>query len=181
MRSTAVGADEGRQLTARLVMITGPIASGKSALAGAIVRLLRAEALTLALTDLDTVAEMALPTLPDWGWAHRIHAQLVAAWIATDIDIVIDEGTSTSDEVQQALAQLPPETEVFHVVLTADYHGSLATARTDPGRGVSKEPDLLRAAHASFARQQPKLPCDLRLDVEGQDPLEMATLVLRRI
>lgn len=83
----------------RLVMISGPIASGKSTLAAELARLLRNAGLSVALTDLDTVAEMALPTLPDWAWAHDIHAQLVGAWLATGIDVVVDEGTSRPNEV----------------------------------------------------------------------------------
>lgn len=175
------GTDGRRELSAQLVVISGPIASGKSTLAAELVRLLRADGFSVALTDLDTVAEMALPTLPDWTWAHRIHAQVVGAWVATDIDIVIDEGTSSSEEVQQVLAQVPPDVEVFHVVLTADYDHSLARAQADPGRGVSKGPDFLRAAHASFARHLPELPCNLRLDVEGRDPWELARQVLGRL
>ena len=109
----------------------------------------------MALTDLDTVAEMALPTLPDWACAHRVHAQLVGAWLASDVDVVVDEGTSTTDEVQQVLAAVPAGIKVFHVVLTADYHRSLARAQADPGRGLSKDPDFLRAAHLSFAQHLP--------------------------
>ena len=83
-------------------MISGLIASGMSTLANEIVRQLRSRGLSVALTDLDTVAAMALPTLPDWDWAHHIHAQLVGAWLATNIDVVIDEDTSSREEVHRA-------------------------------------------------------------------------------
>lgn len=49
-----------------LIAISGPIASGKSALAKALSAELRSRGSSVALTDLDTVAEMTLPTLPEW-------------------------------------------------------------------------------------------------------------------
>ncbi|WP_020017185.1 AAA family ATPase [Promicromonospora sukumoe] len=165
----------------RLVMISGPIAAGKSTLAAELVRMLRLEGFSVALTDLDTVAEMALPTLPTWDWAHGIHAQLVGAWLRTGIDVVVDEGTSTTGEVQQVLDQVPEGVDVLHVVLTADFDASLARARADSGRGISKDPTFLRAAHDTFALHLPQMPSDLRLHVEGQEPGELARQVLTRL
>jgi hypothetical protein len=178
---TYTGTDDRRVLSGQLVMISGPIAAGKSTLAIELVRLLRTNGSSVALTDLDTVAEMALPTLPGWTCAHRIHAQLVGAWLATDVDVVVDEGTSTTEEVQQVLAEVPAGITVFHVVLTANYDRSLARARADPGRGLSKDPDFLRAAHLSYAQHLPMLPCNLRLDVEKHAPKAMAAQVLERL
>jgi hypothetical protein len=164
----------------RLVMISGPIASGKSTLAGEVVRLLRQEGWSVALTDLDTVAEMALPTLPSWDWAHGIHAQLVGAWLRTGVDVVVDEGTSNAAEVQQVLDQVPEGTDVFHVVLTADFDASLARAMADSGRGLSQDPTFLRGDHQAYARHLPQLPSSLRLHVEGQEPAALAREVLAR-
>ncbi|MFE7507469.1 AAA family ATPase [Promicromonospora sp. NPDC057488] len=165
----------------RLVMISGPIAAGKSTLAGELVQMLRREGSSVALTDLDTVAEMALPTLPSWDQAHGIHAQLVGAWLRTGVDVVVDEGTSTADEVQQVLDQVPEGVEVVHVVLTADFDASLVRAQADPGRGISKDPAFLRAAHEEYARHLPNLPSHVRLHVEGQDPGALARQVLARL
>lgn len=159
-------------------MITGPIASGKSTVAVELARVLRHEGFSVALTDLDTVAEMALPTLPDWAWAHRIHAKLVGAWLTADVDVVVDEGTSTPVEVQQVLDQVPEGTDVFHVVLTADFDASLARARADAGRGVSKDPAFLRDDHEAFSHHLPHLPSDLQLHVEGQEPEALVRQIL---
>jgi hypothetical protein len=35
-------------------------------------QMLRLDGFSVALTDLDTVAEMALLSLPNWDWAHEI-------------------------------------------------------------------------------------------------------------
>jgi hypothetical protein len=164
----------------RLVMISGPIASGKSTLAGEVVRLLRQEGCSVALTDLDTVAEMALPTLPSWDWAHGIHVELVGAWLRTGVDVVVDEGTSNPAEVQQVLDQVPEGTDVFHVVLTADLDASLARAMADSGRGISQDPTFLRGDHEAYSRHLPQLPSSLRLHVEGREPAALAREVLAR-
>jgi hypothetical protein len=134
--------------------------------------------LTVALTDLDTVAEMALPTLREWDWAHRVHAQLVGAWLATGIDLVIDEGTSSCYEVGLVLEQVPAVTRVGHVVLVADFERSLYRAQSDSGRGASKEADFLRADHDHYAQEIPYLPCDLQIEVEGRAPQDMAAEAL---
>lgn len=162
-------------------MISGPIASGKSTLAVELCRLLREDGRSVALTALDVVAEMALPTLPDWEWAHAVHAQLVGAWLATGVDVVVDEGTCSPSEVRQVLGQVPPEIQVFHVVLTADFDSSLARARADHGRGLSKDPEFLRADHDSFRRHVADLPCNLRLHVEGPTPADLALRILEEL
>ena len=163
---------------ARLVMITGPIASGKSTVAQMVAEVLRADGLTVALVDLDTVAEMALPTLSDWAWAHRIHADLVGHWLATSIDVVVDEGTSTLEEVDQVRRQVPPGTELLHIVLTADFEASLARAQGESSRGLSKQPDFLAKDHEQYATELARLGGDLRLHVEGRRPAELAADVV---
>lgn len=162
----------------RLIVISGPIASGKSTIAAAMSAVARRRGLTVALTGLDVVAEMALPTLPNWDWAHRVHAQLVGAWLATDVELVIDEGTSSRYEVGLVLGQVPATTEVGHVVLTANLDRSLERAQGDPGRGASAEADFLRADHTHYAGEWPHLLWDLRIDVEGRTPKDMAAEVL---
>jgi energy-coupling factor transporter ATP-binding protein EcfA2 len=165
----------------RLVMISGPIASGKSTLADALAQMLRLDGFSVALTDLDTVAEMALPTLPNWDWAHKIHAQIVGAWLTTGVDIVVDEGTSNPTEVQQVIDHVPEGTDVLHIVLTADFDASLARARADSGRGASKDPTFLRADHEAYSHHLPHLPSSLRLHVEGQEPAALARQVFNRL
>lgn len=173
--------DEVGAVTTRLVMISGPIAAGKSTLAVELCRLLRLEGRSVALTTLDAVAEMALPTLPDWDWAHSIHAQLVGAWLATGIDLVVDEGTCNPSEVHQVLAQVSEDVQVFHVVLSADYRASLARAQGDPTRGISRDPAFLRADHDAYSRTLADLPCSLRLHVEGRTVQDLAQQVLDQL
>ncbi len=161
-----------------LIVISGPIASGKSTLASAVVAELRDRGHVVALTDLDTVAGMALPSLSDWEQAHRVHAQLVGAWLRTEVDVVVDEGTSTRHEVELILTQVPDGIRVRQVVLTADFERSLQRAQSDPTRGLSRQRDFLYADHRRYADELPHLPSDLRLDVEGRTPPDLARRVI---
>lgn len=149
------------------MLITGPIAAGKSTLASAVVDRLREQGRTVALVDLDTVAEMALPTLPDWEWAHEIHADLVGAWTARPLDVVVDEGSSTPGEVAQILAAVPGGVPVLRVLLVADVDRSWERAQGDPTRGLSKDRDFLGRTYDTYARVLPELSHDLLLDVEA--------------
>lgn len=86
-----------------MIMVSGPIASGKSTIARRAAEMARVAGWSVVLTDLDTVAEMALPSLADWEWAHRAHAALVGCWLRSGIDLIIDEGTCNRHEVDMIL------------------------------------------------------------------------------
>lgn len=167
---------KGSTLT-RLVMLTGPMAAGKSTIARELTRQLRALGHDIALTELDEVADMARPTLPNWDWAHHIHAQLVRFWVETGIELVIDDGTSTFVEVNQVLKQLPADVSVFHVVLTVDFDAASARAQADPTRGISKDQAFLRNAYDAWADELPHLPCDLLINT-GDVTLQGAVATL---
>lgn len=161
-----------------LVLVAGSMAAGKSTVSQIVVDRLRARGLDVAFTALDDVADMARPTLPDWQWAHEIHARLVGLWVQTGIDVVVDEGASSLEEVETIHAQLPAGTAILHVVLTAEYGNALKRALKDPSRGISKEPAFLRAQYDHFATQLPLLPCDLLLHVDEREPSDLAADVV---
>jgi energy-coupling factor transporter ATP-binding protein EcfA2 len=110
--------DKGRQMR-RLVLIIGPIASGKSTLADALAGMLRSTGEAVVVVGLDTVAEMALPTLADWSWAHEVHGKLVGAWLEKPIPTVIAEGPETPEEIEQILRHVGPEVSVQKVLISA--------------------------------------------------------------
>lgn len=161
-------------------MISGPIASGKSTVAAEVTARLRHARRSVALVDLDTVAEMALPTLPEWGWAHRIHAQLVGLWLASDIDVVVDEGTSSPAEVDQVLNQVPDGNQVLHVALTTDFEHALARAQADITRGLSQDRHFLRRDHDHFVAIEHLLPYHLRLDTGDATAGDLADEIIRQ-
>lgn len=128
--------------------------------------------------DLDTVAEMALPTLPDWEWAHAIHADLVGAWTARPLDVVVDEGSSSSAEVAQILAVVPDGVDVLRIVLLADVERSWERAQGDHSRGISKDHDFLGRVYEEYTHELPALGHDLLLDVEATTLDERADAVV---
>jgi hypothetical protein len=160
-----------------LIVIVGPIAAGKSTLAADVGQRLRKRGESVAVVGLDSVAEMALPTL-DWEWAHEVHGQLVRAWLATPVHTVIAEGPSTTAEVAQLMRSVPGDVGVLSVVLTTHYEIALQRALQDPDRGLSKDPDFLRRDHDRFETGRPDIACDLALDSAEATPAVLAERVI---
>lgn len=99
---------------------------------------LRGSGEAVAVVGLDTVAEMALPTLTDWSWAHEVHGQLVGAWLEKPIPTVIAEGPATPEEIEHIMRHIGPDVSVRRVLITARYETALARAIQDPTRGLSR-------------------------------------------
>ena len=163
-----------------LVVIAGPIAAGKTALSAEVGRRLRERGESAAVVGLDSVAEMALPSL-DWSWAHEVHAHLVGAWLATPVRTVIAEGVSSPAELEQLVRQVPGDVDVLTVVLVTPYDVALRRAVQDPDRGRSKDPSFLEADHQRFRDGLPDLACDLRLDGAAATTTVLAERVIAAI
>ncbi len=164
-----------------MVVVIGPIASGKSTLASELAGLLRAAGEAVAVVGLDTVAEMALPTLDDWAWAHDIHGQIVAAWLATPTTTVIAEGLETPTEVNQLMSHVPSDVSVLSVLLIARYETARQRTSADPSRGISRDPDFLATMYQRFNNELPGLTYDLQLHSEDASPGALAARVVAAI
>jgi hypothetical protein len=164
----------------RLIVIVGPIAAGKSTLAAEVALRLRARGESVAVVGLDSVADMALPTL-DWAWAHEVHGQLVGAWLATPVRTVVAEGPGTPAELDHVRRYLPDGAGVLTVVLTTSYETALRRALGDAGRGLSKDPEFLRRTHGRFEDGLPDLAPDLLLDSGRDSPTTLAEHVVRAL
>lgn len=165
----------------RLVLIIGPIASGKTTLANDLAAGLRSLGEAVAVIGLDTVAEMALPTLDDWTWAHEIHGQLVGAWLGTPIPTVIAEGPETPAEIAQIMRYVDRDTRVLKVLVTTEYETALARAGADPTRGLSKDPRFLRQMYDRFEMAQPEIRYDLRFDTGATPTSEIVRHLITKL
>ncbi|WP_457963708.1 hypothetical protein M1E17_20105 [Arthrobacter sp. D1-29] len=162
----------------RLVLIIGPIASGKSTLADTLAGILRRSGEAVVVVGLDTVAEMALPTLADWTWAHEVHGRLIGAWLEMPIPTLIAEGPETPEEIEQIMAHVGPDVSVRKVLITAKYETALARAVSDPSRGLSKEPEFLRRMYQRFERTRADISHDLEFDTEAMSSEDIALAVI---
>ncbi|WP_232820136.1 chloramphenicol phosphotransferase CPT family protein [Brachybacterium sp. YJGR34] len=163
-----------------LVLITGPLAAGKSAVTRALAEQLRADGIQLALVELDAIADMARPTLPDWAAAHRIFAQVTAQWLHADLDLVIAESVSGRAELDLVLRGVPAGTPVLTVALACDVEVALERALADPTRGLSRDEGFLRSAHEAWRAERSHLPVDLDLDTTAT-PIDESVRRIRAV
>ncbi|WP_128497333.1 AAA family ATPase [Labedella populi] len=147
-----------------LVIVVGPQASGKSTVAAALAAELRRRGERAALVELDQIAAMALPTLPNWEAAHRIFETTVGLWARTGLTCVIAEGSGSEDEVSRLRRQAPSGAVIVVVVTTVTLEAAFARAHMDPTRGISREWDFLNGVYEKWADELVRIGPDVVID-----------------
>jgi len=104
--------------------------------------------------------------------------QLVAAWLATPLTMVIAEGPETPAEVDLLMSHVPSLVSVFRVLLVARYETARQRTAADPSRGISRDPDLLAAMYRRFTDELPDLSYDLQLRGEDASASALAERVV---
>ena len=168
---------------ARLVVVTGPIASGKNTTAAALAVAASAQGRTAVVADVDDVAEMvAAPgaaALGLWLGAHQAHGALVARWLRTPVDLFIAVGPIYSPAEQAALLEpVATGTPVHWVVLDAPVTATLARAQADPTRGLSRDAAFHHDRHARFRRLRAGIPAAQLFDTAATNPDTIAREIL---
>jgi shikimate kinase len=151
-------------LPVALVVVAGPQASGKSTVAAALCADLRRDGEQVALVELDQIAGMARPTLPDWETAHRIFESVTGHWLRADLTCVIAEGSGSHAEVVRLIEQAPATAVVVTVVATVPFEFALGRAQADPTRGISRERDFLAAVYQRWSGELARFDHDVLLD-----------------
>jgi shikimate kinase len=167
-----------------VVVIGGPIASGKSALSRAVAaRLEEAEAVATAVIDLDLVYEMLDPRRrtkddPDlWAEARRVAGRLTTALLA-ESRCVVAEGEFASDQaLDEFVSELPGTADLRLVLLDVDFETALKRASADAARGLSKDETFLSRHYREF-RPEWVGPDVLRLDTTESTLGEAACAVV---
>jgi hypothetical protein len=129
-----------------------------------------------ASVDLDDVAFMQHGVTELWDRAVAAHAALVRAWFDTGIDVVVAHGPFFEADYDQVYATAD---RVTHVLLRVSYAVALARVTADADRGISKDPDFLRATHETFANEHLATlpPIDLDLDTETMTASDVADTI----
>lgn len=163
----------------QLVILTGPIAAGKNTVAEKLARLLTGRGRTVVVADVDDVAAMVgapgAAAAGLWSAAHAAHGALVGRWMRAGVDYVVAVGPVYTAAEQLALTGgLAADAAVLWVVVDAPVPVTLARAQTDPGRGLSRDPEFHRAAHRRFRALRAAIPADLAFDSERLDADQIA-------
>ncbi|WP_203568990.1 hypothetical protein [Aestuariimicrobium ganziense] len=146
---------------ADLLLVVGPIASGKSSTAAGVAAQLRERGHLVALVGLDEVADSVARA--DWAAAHQVLGELTGAWLRQGATVVC-EGPSTPDQVAEVTRWAPEGTRVVTVRLAIDLAAAHARAQTDPSRGISKDLAFLTRDHADHDAGVAGLAVDLVID-----------------
>lgn len=160
-----------------LVVIAGPQASGKSTLAAALGAELRRCGELVVVVELDQIAAMALPTLPNWAMAHGIFESVTGQWIRADLTCVIAEGSGSRDEVARLRTRAPASAVVVVVAVTTPFLIAFARARRDQERGVSREYVFLSAVYERWPDEMALMDADVVVDTQEHSVEQGVALV----
>jgi predicted kinase len=172
---------------ATLILIGGPIASGKSTLARAVARRLIAGGRRAAAIDLDLVYEMVDPTgAPKddpgvWTAARLAAGSLADALLAGRYAVVVEGDLLSDAERQELLGRVRQPVEPVCVALRAPIEAALERVAADPTRGLSRDPAFLRGHYEEIAPRLAERPTgDLVLDTAAVDVATAAAAVVER-
>jgi adenylylsulfate kinase-like enzyme len=166
-----------------LVLVGGPIASGKSTVSRAVALRLREIGSPAAAVDVDLVYELLetrghSPGDPEvWQRAHRLAGRIAAALFAEGVEIVLVEGDVHAPAAREALLATAGAGDVLTITLAASLETALRRVRMDDDRGISRDPTLLARHYETVGPTLLQRPREeLLLDT---DALQVADIVER--
>ena len=137
-----------------LIVIVGPIASGKSTIAYELGSRLRAAGRAVAVLDLDDVVD----TIGGFAGLQLVYGDLVGAWLRQRLDVVAHGPFFEPEEDEALLHAVPAGVTPRRVQLLATYEVALERTTLDSDRGLSKDPKLLRFAYDRVASLLSTMP-----------------------
>jgi len=171
-----------------LIVITGPIASGKSAVAGEVARELERSGVRAAVIDLDLVHDALVGAAAGSGDATWTRARAEAATRANGllrdgVAVVIAEGSFNRPADRSAFsAHLDSSTGPVYVTLKVSFAEALRRAQRDPTRGKSRDPAFLGGYFATNRQAFAAVPStDLVIDTEQMTMTAAAEAIARLV
>jgi adenylylsulfate kinase-like enzyme len=167
-----------------IVVITGPIASGKSTVAREALQQLERRGVRAAVIDLDAVHdEVIAGGSPSgdatWTLARQRAASQAKALTADGVTVVIAEGSFNLPIDRAVFAEnLDVDEPLAYVTLEVSFEEALRRAQRDPTRGRSRDPAFL-ASHFASRREVLAAPpaTDLVIDTERMPATEAGAMI----
>jgi adenylylsulfate kinase-like enzyme len=175
--------------TARMVVvITGPIASGKSTIARELARELKRARVRVAVIDLDLLHDMLTtdgPTADDATWALARHAAATLAntFLVDGVAVVVAEGSFKAPDDRAAFARhLDTSVDPIYVTLRVSFEEALRRAQSDPTRGRSSDPAFLSPYFDAVDQALAAVPAtDIVIDTEAMPATSAAVSIVSRV
>jgi adenylylsulfate kinase-like enzyme len=171
-----------------VIVITGPIASGKSTVARELMRELERGGVLADVIDLDRVYEALAGDGPKsdaatWGLARHEAAIRANAFLAQRVATVIAEGSFNAPEDRLAFVRhLSAGEAPLFVTLRVGFDEALRRAQADPTRGLSRDPEFLGRYFDAFDRRTPAPEKgDLAIDTEKTTAAEAAITIANHV
>ena len=171
-----------------IVVITGPIASGKSTVARELARELEAGGVRTAVIDLDLVHDelSATGSTSDettWMLARLRAASVANAFVDDGVAVVIADGSFNLPSDRATFAQdLRADSDRVQVTLLVSFETALDRALADPTRRRSRDPEFLGSYFAGRRDVLANIPStDLVIDTERTTAIEAATTIARLV
>jgi predicted ABC-type ATPase len=146
-----------------VVVIAGPIASGKSSLSRATaVRLEELDGSAVGVVDLDLIYEMLDPRGGSggaksderlWSQARRVAGRLAGALLAEGRDVIVEGNFAEDRSIAEFEQELPAGVGLRVVMLEVAFEIAVRRTKADPSRGLSRDPAFLSAHHSAFSPQ----------------------------
>jgi shikimate kinase len=176
--------------TSVLIVISGPIASGKSTVARVLARQIERSGRRVAVIDLDLVHETVIRspgTATDrdlaWSLARQAAATIANTLMDQGVGVVIAEGSFNDlSKRSDFVGRLRPGVVPIYVTLLVSYEEALRRAQRDPTRGVSRDPSFLRRYYDQVNRELAGLPeSDMVIDTELLTEEAAASIIGERL
>jgi predicted kinase len=171
-----------------VIVITGPIASGKSTVARVLAHELVRRDVRVAVIDLDILEDMlsadgSESDLETWNLARHAASTLASAFLSDGIGVVIADGSFNQASDRAAFEQhLDPGVGPLYVTLSVSYEEALRRAQGDPTRGVSRDPGFLGSYFADETRASANRPTtDIVIDTESMSAKTAAEMIARLV
>ena len=171
-----------------MIVITRPIASGKSTVAREFARELERIQVRVAVIDLDLLHDKLTtgePTSDEATWALARHAAgtLANTFLEDGVTVVVAEGSFNRPGDRAALVQhLDPSVDPLYVALRVSFEEALRRAQSDPTRGRSRDPAFLGPYFAGVGEALATAPAtDLMIDAERMPATSVAAAIARLV